>query len=246
MISLAHPVFLLVGGILLLPYVLRPQRAWYYSSLPLLHGGKPSSPSALLTSGVTLAALLLLLLALARPQGGAVRTQHVLEARDIVLTLDLSLSMDGSMALTGDEKNVRKLDLIQRAALAFVRRHQQDRLGLIVFGDDAFGAWPLSTDSPVLQQRLQHLETLLPSELRGTRVEKALVKSLHHLQELGQARSKMVLLLTDGLDTIDPTAAGQIGFPGAPPPPVTLMLHLCYPTSHSFRETFLSVEHPIN
>src|SRR4029453_1658662 len=70
------------------------------------------------------------------------------------------------------------------------------------FGDGAFGAWPLSTDSTTLQYRLQHLRTLLPPAMRGTHVAKALEQSLDYLQIHGQARTKVVLLMTDGLDLL--------------------------------------------
>jgi Ca-activated chloride channel family protein len=210
MIHLAHPFLLLVGGLLLLPYLLRPQRAWHYSSLELLKGGKKGDIAVLLTSAVTFSALVLLLIALARPQGAVEQKNHVWEVQDILLTLDVSLSMEGKIFSERDGKNLSKLELIQRASLEFVQRHPHDRLGLIAFGDDAFGVWPLSIDSTMLQQRLQHLHTLLPSELRGTHIEKALRQSLAHFQELGQAQTRLLLLLTDGLDTIDPAAAEQI------------------------------------
>lgn len=210
MIRLAHPFLLLVGGLLLLPYLLRPQRAWYYSSLELLKGGKHRDRSKLLTSAVTCGALFLLLIALARPQEAREQRNHVLEVRDILLTLDVSLSMEGKIFSERDGKNISKLELVRRASLEFVQRHPQDRLGFIVFGDDAFGVWPLSIDSTMLQKRLQHLHTLLPSALRGTHIEKALHKSLAHFQELGRAQTKLLLLLTDGLDTINPTAEEQI------------------------------------
>jgi Ca-activated chloride channel family protein len=99
---------------------------------------------------------------------------------------------------------------MQRATQTFVKRHKNDRLGLIVFGDEAFGVWPLSTDSRTLERRLQQLDTLIPTQLRGTRIETALVKSLNHLQELGQANTKMVVLFTDGLDTIEAGKADRL------------------------------------
>jgi Ca-activated chloride channel family protein len=202
MIRLAQPALLLLGGLLLLPLLVRPQRAWHYSSLRLLHGGQPSSLPTRLTWGSTIIALSLLLIALARPQGSLRQLTQVQERRDIVLTLDLSLSMDGSIAAAAGQKFLPKLDLVQQAALEFVRRRQHDRLGLLVFGDETFGAWPLSTDSSTLQQRLQHLKTLLPLNMRGTHVAKALEKSVDYLQAHGQARTKIVLLMTDGLDRL--------------------------------------------
>jgi Ca-activated chloride channel family protein len=211
MINLAHPALLAIGGLLLLPYLLRPQRAWQYSSLQLLPVSKRVGFSFLLMIGVTCGALTLLLIALARPQQTITHRQQSVDARDIVLTLDLSLSMEGYLFSNDAElRQLRKLDLMQRAARTFVKRHKSDRLGLVVFGDEAFGVWPLSTDSRTLERRLQQLDTLIPTQLRGTRIETALVKSLDHLQELGQATTKMVVLFTDGLDTIEAGEADRL------------------------------------
>jgi Ca-activated chloride channel family protein len=211
MINLAHPTWLVVGLVLCLPYLLRPQRAWHYSSLRLLPTTHSTGWLGLTTGGMTVIALILLLLALSRPQQPVPHANQTLPARDIILTLDLSLSMEGHIPMvqhsTGYE---RKLDLVQRAAIDFVQSHAGDRLGLIVFGDEAFGVWPLSTDSTTLLRRLQRLDTLLPAQLRGTHVERALLKSLEHMQELGQSASKIILLLTDGLDTIEPSKVEHI------------------------------------
>jgi Ca-activated chloride channel family protein len=155
-------------------------------------------------------AVALLLIALARPQWRVTRIQQVSETRDMMLTLDVSLSMSGFMPSTIGQTPVQKLDAMQDAALEFVRRRPDDRLGLIVFGDEAFGVWPLSTDTTMIEQRIQRLDTLLPAELRGTNVTKAFMTSLDHLQEQGQADTKLLILLTDGIDTIAPAMAEQI------------------------------------
>jgi Ca-activated chloride channel family protein len=162
-------------------------------------------------AGLSVVTLSLLLVALSRPQRPAPQAQPLLQARDIILALDLSLSMEGHIPVQQEGmRHQRKLDIVQRAALEFAQRHPSDRLALIVFGDEAFGVWPLSTDSRTLLQRLQHLDSLIPAQLRGTHVEKALLKSLEHMQALGQASSKIILLLTDGLDTIEASNVEQI------------------------------------
>lgn len=205
MIRLAQPAFLSIGVLLILPYLLRPQRAWQYSNVQLLLAEKRTGVGFLLIAAMTIVAMTILLIALARPQMVLAHAQRRVDARDIIIVLDLSLSMEGHLpSHNGGNQTIRKLDVIQRAALAFVKRHQHDRLGLIVFGDEAFGAWPLSTDSTTLRKRLQDLDILLPPELRGTHVENALIKSLDHMLELGQAQTKIIMLLTDGLDTINP------------------------------------------
>lgn len=210
MIQFAAPALLLVGILLLLPRLVRPRRAWHYSSLRLLQGGQRSHPAFRLSAGLTCLAVALLLIALARPQRSVTHTEQVSEMRDMMLTLDVSLSMSGFLPSATAQTHVRKLDAIQDAALEFVRRRPDDRLGLIAFGDEAFGVWPLSTDPTMIKQRLQHLDTLLPIKLRGTNVAKAFMKSLDHLQEQGQADTKLLILLTDGLDTMAPALAEQI------------------------------------
>jgi Ca-activated chloride channel family protein len=200
---LAHPGFLALGLVFLLPLALRPQRAWGYASLRLLPARQHAGLAFWCTAGLSGGAILLLLLALARPQRTTLLPQRTITARDIVLTLDLSLSMEGYIPQQDDRlPSVRKMAVAHQAAVEFVTRHTDDRLGFIVFGDEAFGAWPLSTDSTTLQRRLENLDTLLPAPLRGTDVEKGLTKSLDHLQERGQAATRIVLLLTDGLDVI--------------------------------------------
>jgi Ca-activated chloride channel family protein len=206
MMRLAEPGLLTVGLLFMLPYLLRRHRAWHYSSLRLLPISPRAGLATICISGLTIVSLLLLLLALARPQKPVTQTHQAVEVRDMVLTLDLSLSMEGYIPRQEQQPpHLRKLDLVQQTAMDFVKRHPRDRLALVVFGDEAFGAWPLSSDSTTLQRRLQQLDTLLPPQLRGTNIEKALTRSLDHLQELGQAANKIVLLLTDGLDSIDPS-----------------------------------------
>jgi Ca-activated chloride channel homolog len=203
MIRLAHPTYLLLGVLLVLPLLVSPRRPWSYSSLHLLHGARGANLATWLLASVTTAAVLLLLIALASPQRRRLGTATVQEARDIILTLDVSLSMDGVINSGAGQTQMSKLELIQQASAEFIQRRQHDRVGVLVFGDDTFGLWPLSTDNALLQRRLQNLRSILPAELRGTHVARALEKSLDYLSKHGQARSKIVLLLTDGLDTFD-------------------------------------------
>lgn len=203
MLSLAQPIYLSMGAVLLVPYLLRRRQAWQYSSTRLLDGATRMDVASWVLTAMTWLALGLLVVALSKPIKGTEYAEEVLKTRDILLTLDLSLSMEGFLNWDGENMPPTKLELIRDAALDFVREHDHDRLGLIVFGDDAFGVWPLSVDNKVLQERLARLETLLPPALRGTHVAKALERSLKHFDEMEQNDSKMILLLTDGLDSID-------------------------------------------
>ncbi|ETW95853.1 MAG: hypothetical protein ETSY1_28925 [Candidatus Entotheonella factor] len=210
MMQLTHPAWLLIGILLIAPYFVRPRRAWQYASLQLLPAQTHLGWTTWLTMALMGSAFLLLLLALANPQKTAMHSTETVQARDIVLTLDLSLSMESRLPSSEQLDLQNKLDLIQQASLRFVEQSQRDRIGLLVFGDDAFGAWPLSLDTTTLRVRLQHLGMLIPVSLRGTNVGKALVKSLDHMQERGQAQTKVIIILTDGLDTIAPEMAEAI------------------------------------
>jgi Ca-activated chloride channel homolog len=210
MFSLAHPGFLALGAVLLLPNLLRHRRVWQYSHARLLRtAGHRDLPSICLNA-VTWLALGLLLIGLAKPLKGLEHVQEDHEARDVLLALDLSLSMEGFLEWDTQETPPTKLELIRDAALEFVRQHEHDRLGLIVFGDDAFGVWPLSMDRQVMERRLEGLDALLPPALRGTHVAKAVERSLDHFEEMEQSDSKILLLLTDGLDAIAPEVADQL------------------------------------
>ncbi len=210
MFQLTEPEFLLIGVLLVMPYWVRPRRAWQYASLRLFPAQARVGFTTWLITALIGSAFLLLLIALANPQNATVHRTETVQARDIVLTLDLSLSMENHLSSGERSGRLSKLDLIRKAALTFVEQNDRDRIGLLVFGDDAFGAWPLSMDTTTLRVRLQHLETLIPISLCGTNVGKALVKLLNHMQERGQAHTKILILLTDGIDTIAPEVADDI------------------------------------
>lgn len=148
MYSLAQPGFLALGAVLLLPSLLRYRRVWQYSNARLLRNTGQRDLLSIGLNAVTWMALGLLLIGLAKPLKGLEHVQEHLEARDVLLTLDLSLSMEGFLDWDGKDMPPTKLELIRDAALEFVRQHEHDRLGLIVFGDDAFGVWPPQLGPP--------------------------------------------------------------------------------------------------
>lgn len=210
MYSLAQPGFLALGAVLLLPGLLRYRRVWPYSNARLLRAAGQRDVLSICLHAITWLALGLLLIGLAKPLKGLEHIQEHLKARDVLLTLDLSLSMEGILDWNGTDRPPTKLELIRDAALEFVRQHEHDRLGLIVFGDDAFGVWPLSMDRQILARRLARLDTLLPPALRGTHVARAVERSLDHFDNMEQSNSKILMLFTDGLDSIAPEVADQL------------------------------------
>lgn len=154
-----------------------------------------------------LLALACLLLALARPQIRDVQARNKGEGIDIMLSIDISLSM-----YFRDFKPSR-LEAAKEVASEFVRSRPVDRIGLVVFAGESYTMSPLTTNHDLI---LQQIKTLNPEMLAaGTLIGEGLAKSVERLSGVG-AKSKVVILMTDGKETppktriIDPLTALQI------------------------------------
>ncbi len=149
-------------------------------------------------------AVLLLAVAIAGPRRGDARTIVPGEGIDIVISLDLSSSM---LQRFGD---TTRLAVTKEVVREFIRSRQQDRVGLVVFQQDALALSPPSTDYAALDRMVADLESgLLPD---GTGIGVGLAAALTMLQE-STAASRVVILLTDGehnAPSIRPEAAAAL------------------------------------
>jgi len=135
-------------------------------------------------------ALALLAVALAGPQtrdrGGRVEVEGI----DIVLALDLSNSMEAS------DLAPNRLEAAKRVIDDFISRRRGDKIGLVVFGRDAYTHCPLTLDYGVLRTMLAEIRLGL-IDGTGTAIGNALGVSLARLRK-SDAKSRVVILLTDG------------------------------------------------
>ncbi len=150
-------------------------------------------------------ALALIILALARPRFARtfeeVRTQGI----DIILTLDISGSMQAE-----DFKPQNRLYVAKEVIKQFVQERTEDRLGLVVFAAQAFTQCPLTLDHNVLVQFLDHVTFGMVED--GTAIGTAIANSCNRLKD-SQTKSKVIVLLTDGVNNtgkIDPITAADI------------------------------------
>ncbi|HEX2533169.1 MAG TPA: VWA domain-containing protein [Chitinophagaceae bacterium] len=148
-----------------------------------------------------------LLLALARPRTGNTQEQRKGEGIDIVLAMDIS----GSMLSTDFRPN--RLAVAKAMAEDFVKARPVDQIGLVVFEGESFTQYPLSTDHSGLLEQIRGLKSgLLVS---GTVIGEGLATSVDRLSR-SKARSKVVILLTDGKEEppetrlVDPYTALEI------------------------------------
>jgi Ca-activated chloride channel family protein len=147
--------------------------------------------------------LVLLVIALARPQ--VVRKDVWVESDglDIILAVDTSGSMradDFSMGLVP----VNRLQVAKGMMAEFVKDRPNDRIGVVVFGEEAFTQVPLTLDHDTLADMLEQVEIGVAGAT-GTAVGSAIAVSAKRLKDL-DAKSKIVILLTDGRSN-----AGRIG-----------------------------------
>ncbi len=149
-------------------------------------------------------ALALLIVALARPQGGEENARTNTEGIDIVLAIDVSGSM-----LARDFKPDR-ITAAKEVAGDFIADRTGDRLGLVVFAGEAFTQSPLTTDQGTLQTLLGRIRSGLIED--GTAIGNGLATAINRLRE-SEAKSKVIILLTDGVNNrgeIAPLTAAEI------------------------------------
>ncbi|MBA3658762.1 MAG: VWA domain-containing protein [Gemmatimonadales bacterium] len=171
-------------------------------ALPFL-GETPAGPRAAwmrLLPVLRVLALTLVVLALARPQTPKDVRDVRVKSRNVILALDISSSMKA-----GDFQPGNRLFVARRVVGEFVKRRQNDLVGLVIFAGRAFLQAPLTPDLDVLQQTVKRVDIgLLPD---GTAIGTALALSLNQLKNLPHAASTIVLITDGANNTGRPTPA---------------------------------------
>jgi Ca-activated chloride channel family protein len=155
------------------------------------------------------AAMSLLIMALARPQSGTTSTEIITEGVDIMLCLDTSGSMN-ALDFQLENKRVNRLQVVKKVVDEFIRGRQNDRIGMVVFAEEAFTQCPLTLDYGVLLSFLDRLEIGMAGDT--TAIGSALATCVKRLKDL-KSKSKVIILLTDGRNntgTISPATAADI------------------------------------
>jgi Ca-activated chloride channel family protein len=148
-------------------------------------------------------------IALAGPRKILDQTMVTSEGVDIILAIDISGSMAAEdFVINGQRRN--RLEIVKSVVKEFIDKRTADRIGLVVFGSRAYTVCPLTTDYRWLKENLSRVRLGLVED--GTAIGSGISSSLLRFKD-SQAKSKMVILLTDGANNagrIDPiTAAGM-------------------------------------
>ncbi len=188
----------------------RGQDRLRFSSLALVKAARGGRPSVLRTIPLVLrvAAMFLLVVAAARPQGGSMQQDVTSEGVDIALVIDTSESMRAMDFNLGRDPATR-LQVVKKVVHDFIDRRVNDRIGLVVFGEEAFIQCPHTTDYSVLKQTLESVRRGMAGG--NTAIGNALGVAVRSLKEL-PGDSRIVVLLTDGENTtgiLDPMKAAR-------------------------------------
>ena len=151
----------------------------------------------------------LLCVAAARPQQLGEVVQPPQTARDLMLAVDLSGSMDErDIELEG--RTVSRLVAAKAVIDAFLERRQGDRVGLIVFGERAYALTPLTRDLDTVREQLRSMEAKIAGP--ATAIGDAIALATKRLQAR-PADQRVLILLTDGVNTpglLEPAKAAVI------------------------------------
>ncbi|UCD95622.1 MAG: VWA domain-containing protein [Candidatus Zixiibacteriota bacterium] len=152
-------------------------------------------------------AVILLVIAFARPQAGTENREVSTEGIDIMLALDVSGSMK---AEDYRPQTYNRLHVAKEEIKKFVQKRTSDRIGLVVFSQSSFTQCPLTLDYGVLLSFLEQVKFGMIQD--GTAIGMALANSINRLRE-SPSKSKVIILLTDGVNNageIDPLTAASI------------------------------------
>lgn len=175
------------------------------SSLGLAgHGPSIRARLAWLPGAVVLTGLVLLVLALARPQEVHTYTSER-KGIDIVVALDASGSMGAE-----DFRPDNRFKVAKRLIGEFISRRDNDRIGVVTFGARAATRVPVTFDHRIAEMVLSRSE--IGEHGDGTAIGHAIATSVNRLKT-SKAESRVIILLTDGVNnsgSIEPVTAAAI------------------------------------
>lgn len=136
-----------------------------------------------------------LVLAMARPRTFTVSNDH-----DDTKGVDIMMAVDVSFSMLSKDLDPDRLTALKNIAKRFVDKRTNDRIGLVAYSGEAFTKVPLTSDHQVL---IDELGSLDPTELQpGTAIGEGLSVAVNHLKN-SKAKSKVIILMTDGVNTIE-------------------------------------------
>ena len=153
---------------------------------------------------------LLIVLAATRPQWLGEPVQLPSTGRDLMLSVDISGSMEAQDMVVGN-RQASRIDVVKAVVGDFVERREGDRLGLILFAAHSYVQAPLTFDRDTVGTLLEEAEIGIIEE-SATAIGDAIGLAVIHLRNRPE-NSRVLVLLTDGVNNagaVSPEQAGQL------------------------------------
>ena len=209
-----HPQFLFL--LLILPVMAiwkgrwgRPAAVRMPSTIDAVSvGARPRSMAGGFLAGLGLLSLALLIIALARPRLGKGSTDIEASGIDIILTLDVSGSME-ALDFKLEGKPVNRLEVVKNVVGKFIGQRPNDKLGMVAFAGRPYLVSPLTLDHEYLAKRLSDVKMGQVED--GTAIGSAIASSVDHLRK-STAKSRIIIMLTDGVNNagaVNPLTAAE-------------------------------------
>lgn len=157
-------------------------------------GNRRRSRAGAFLVALTYLALVLFIVALARPQLGRITTRVQATGVDIMLVLDVSRSMLAEDFTIGNRR-ANRIDAVKLVTEQFIRERPNDRIGLVAFAGRPYLVSPLTLDHDWLIRNLERLRIGLVED--GTAIGSAIASAANRLKDK-EAKTKLIVLLTDG------------------------------------------------
>jgi Ca-activated chloride channel homolog len=223
MYALEYPWLLLVAALPLVVWLLLPPyreerlsvRIPYFDRVAEAAGIKPSSGAVIMRTSwlqriVAPICWCLVVLALARPVFIEPPIERIQPARDLMLALDLSQSMETNDFISPEGKRVTRISAVKSVVHDFIQRRKGDRIGLIVFGTAAYPEAPFTLDHEICRTMLKDTQPGMagPQTMIGDSIGLAIKQFA-----TSKAEERVLIILTDGNDTgssMPPEKAAEI------------------------------------
>ncbi|WP_254446705.1 VWA domain-containing protein [Ruegeria sp. HKCCD8929] len=152
----------------------------------------------------------LIVIALTRPERVGRPIEIEKSARDMILAIDVSGSMDTVDFINAEGEKLQRFAAVQEVVRDFVTGREGDRVALIVFGSKAYLQSPLTADLQTIVDLLDRTQVSMagPHTALGDAIGLAI-----HTFEASAIDERVLILLSDGSDTasrMDPVNAAEI------------------------------------
>jgi len=159
----------------------------------------------LIPTGFFFITLILIVIALGRPQRSNERVEQYTEGIDIILVMDISESMDLQ------DFTPNRLEASKKTAIDFINGRFGDRIGMVVFAGEAYSLAPLTNDYELLSDLISEISFDM-MEAKGTAIGSAIASATNRMKD-AESASKVLILLSDGesnAGNVDPLFAAQL------------------------------------